>query len=167
MNVIQHMLETQADLQRDAYGVNHAFMREPSDARATYIRDNVLALTDELHEALGEVGWKPWATSRHLNEDAYVAELVDAWHFMMNLLLATGIPPEELARKFIMKYFEKVERNAARQVRGYDGVTDKCPGCHRALDDVAVACARADRTDGMFIVCAADGEWRKISATRP
>lgn len=151
MNVIQHMLETQADLQRRSYNIDPVTeLSEYPEIRAAYIRDNVLSLTDELHEALGEVGWKPWATSRHLNEDAYLAELVDAWHFMMNLLLATGIPPEELARKFIMKYFEKAERNATRQVRGYDGVTGKCPGCHRALDDTTVQCHASTVLTGTF-----------------
>jgi dimeric dUTPase (all-alpha-NTP-PPase superfamily) len=102
-----------------------------AEDRAEFIRWNVLALEDELHEALNEVGWKPWATSRHLNRDAYKKELVDALHFFTNLCLVAGISADEL----IAGYFEKAERNAQRQVEGYDGVTTKCPNCKRELDD--------------------------------
>jgi dimeric dUTPase (all-alpha-NTP-PPase superfamily) len=128
------MMATQTDLQRKSYGADPADLA--GDERAQYIRDMMLALEDELHEALAEVGWKPWATSRHLNRDAYLGEMVDAWHFFMNLLRVAKIEPAEL----FAGYMEKAARNAKRQADGYDGVAGKCPGCGRALDDPAVRC---------------------------
>lgn len=132
MFTIQHRLQT------EVYDIDVS--RLMPEVRSAFIRDNVLALTDELHEALNEVGWKPWATSRHIDIAAFISEMADAWHFMMNLLLATGLTPEELSSIFYNAYMHKAKKNEKRQEDGYDGVSTKCPLCKRALDDVAVAC---------------------------
>jgi dimeric dUTPase (all-alpha-NTP-PPase superfamily) len=89
------------------------------------------ALSDEVHEATNETGWKPWATSNHLNREAYLAELVDAWHFFMNMCLLADITPDEL----YAGYLAKNQVNHDRQTNGYDGVKSKCPGCKRAYDE--------------------------------
>jgi hypothetical protein len=110
----------------------HEFSEED---KITYIKDMVLACTDELHEALAEVGWKPWASSRHITREAYVGELVDAWQFLMNLFLVANVTPEELAARLQMKHLI----NRQRIENGYTG-TNKCPTCKRALDDVTTNC---------------------------
>ena len=98
-----------------------------------------MALEAELQEALDETGWKPWATSRHVNEDAYLNELVDALHFFVNLFALGGGTADDLYER----YCRKNDKNRARQLSGYDGVTGKCPLCRRALDDEAVTCTPA------------------------
>lgn len=123
-------LNLQNQLQRDAYGIAYESMN--TDEKIAAIKDMVLALTDELHEALAEVGWKPWATSRHIHTEALRGELIDAYHFLMNLMLIAGMTDEDVDRM----YREKNRRNLERQQAGYDGVTGKCPGCGRALDDM-------------------------------
>lgn len=100
------------------------------------IKTAILGLTDELHEALSETGWKPWASSKHINRDAVVGELVDAWHFLMMLFLLVGAGPDELWSG----YLKKIMKNQARQKRGYDGVSDKCGACGRAMDDDTTGC---------------------------
>lgn len=129
------MMDRQNALQRDSFG--HDFTTMTEEERVLFARDQILALLDEMHEALAEIGWKPWATSRHMNRDAFVGELVDAWHFLMNLLLSAHVTPEE----FFSLYVAKNEKNARRQNDGYDGVSTKCPGCKRAYDDTAVLCS--------------------------
>lgn len=109
------------------------------EEKVYYAKDQILACLDELHEALAEIGWKPWATSRHFNRDAFVGELIDAWHFLMNLFLVAEVKPHEL----FSLYVTKNDKNIARQEKGYDGVTDKCPNCKRAYDDDAVNCLPA------------------------
>lgn len=129
------MLDMQRELQEKTYGFGP--LEELDDqARMEWVRNNVLALTDELHEALAESGWKPWATSNHLNREAFASELVDAWHFFMNLMLICGMDMEDLARG----YERKRQVNILRQQLSYDGVSTKCRGCGRALDDEAVEC---------------------------
>lgn len=140
---IGELLKLQDDLQRASYA-NGSPIALDEDERIEFIRWNVLALEDELHEMLGECGWKPWATSSHVNEDAAFGELVDALHFFMNLLLVVAPSsvaltggPEAVGRLLEQRYVAKREKNARRQEEGYDGL-NKCVECKRALDDVVL-----------------------------
>lgn len=142
------MLKAQLQLQLESYGKDPRTL--DGDERADFVRWNAFALEDEIHEALGEIGWKPWATSRHLNAEAFIKEMVDAWHFFMNLLLVAGgelgLEPDELATMFEDRYFAKRKVNAQRQTDGYDGVSSKCENCHRDLAEVG--CRTNVTTDG-------------------
>lgn len=142
---LQDMLYEQERAQRDSHGLDLVSLT--GEDRIDAIRWNVLALEDELHEALAETGWRPWATSRHVNREAFLGELIDAWHFLMNLFLLADTDAEEIERL----YFAKRAKNDKRQRDGYDGVSEKCPGCGRALDDDAVECGLS--TNGRYIIC--------------
>ena len=106
---------------------------------AQFITWNFTALSVELGEMMAEVGWKPWASSRHVDYTPAYQEMVDAWHFFLNILLALGAshqrPIDSVARDFESYYVKKNAKNLQRQVEGYDGVKDKCLNCHRALED--------------------------------
>lgn len=141
-DMLTQMLKKQEDLQRIYIHISPVDIKENYD-RIVFIRDMILALTDELHEALNETGWKPWASSDHINEEAFKNELVDAWHFFMNLMLVAKMSPEEL----YIRYLRKHEKNKDRQEVGYDGL-DKCPMCKRAFDDDAVQCNYAYDANG-------------------
>lgn len=130
----QKALEAQLALQTNSFGKDPRILN--NDEKLEWVRWNVLALEDELHELLAETGWKPWASSRHVNREAYIGELVDAFHFMMNLMLIVDCDADE----FLNRYFEKRKINIKRQAEGYDGVSTKCSECHRALDDKSVTC---------------------------
>ena len=134
INVMEHMLQMQRNLQIDSYGYDPVGLED--EDLMDWVRWNTLALEDELHEALAETGWKPWATSNHIDREAVFHELIDAWHFFMNLLLVTGYD----ANDFYKAYCEKHHVNAIRQKNGYDGIKGKCKVCGRALDDPHVKC---------------------------
>jgi hypothetical protein len=102
------------------------------DERAHFFETMNFALISELVEASNEIGWKPWATSRHLNRYEYIGELVDAWHFLMNLFLLAGATEYEI----YTRYFEKQKVNIDRQLKGYDGVSSRCAFCHRNIAEV-------------------------------
>lgn len=138
---LQMIWHRQHDLQTTSFGVDPRQLE--GEALMEYIRGMVLALEDELHEALAETGWKPWADTTHLHADRFAGELVDALHFLVNLALVTGWTPEQ----FIDAYWAKAEVNARRQLAGYNGVDGKCPVCGRALDDPAVTCTAYECTD--------------------
>lgn len=129
----QLMLEMQQELQlvMPPAGRDPATLRD--DVMAEFMRWNAFALEDEIHEAMQEVGWKPWATSRHINYEAFLKEMVDAFHFFMNMLLCAGQgrKPAVIAEDFTILYIAKNAENAQRQQEGYDGVKDKCPVCKR------------------------------------
>lgn len=130
VNLIQRQLDLQIVKMADG---------DPRDlspeARAQFLTWNAFALTDEIHEAMQEVGWKPWATDRSVNREAFVREMVDAFHFFMNMLLAVspGMTAYAIAEEFTRFYAEKNAKNAQRQDEGYTG-REKCSQCHRELD---------------------------------
>lgn len=125
---------------------------DPSDLAGTerkaYIREQALALTDELHEALAETGWKSWATSDHINREAYASELADVYIFLMNLMLVGNVNMTDIFRLVEAKQ----AKNHKRQDDGYDGITTKCPACKRAYDDDAVECR--EETPHSYRYCA-------------
>ena len=123
---------------------------DPADkCNPHFLRDMKDALESELDELQNETGWKPWATSRHVNIDAARSEWIDAWHFMMNIALALGMDEEMI----LNMYMAKLKKNIARQDAGYDGVSTKCPKCKRAYDDDAVMCypPKFNRGEGMIL----------------
>jgi hypothetical protein len=117
-------------LQEEAYRDTN--WPKSGEALADSVMMNVAALATELGEAAAEVGWKPWASPRGwVNRDAYLRELVDVGHFLANLVVGVGCSDTE----WETLYTAKQALNLKRQLEGYDGVSTKCPVCHRALDD--------------------------------
>jgi dimeric dUTPase (all-alpha-NTP-PPase superfamily) len=126
---LERLLSRQRALQVDSFGGDpNSF---DTVTKVQYIKDMVLALTDELHEALNEITWKPWSSAEpQINRSEYVGELIDALHFLLNLLLAVGVTHNEL----LDRYFSKAEVNEKRQAEGYDN-SQKCDHCGRATDE--------------------------------
>lgn len=128
------MFKAQADLQRRILGMDPSQLSDVD--KMAYIREQALAMISEINEALGETGWKSWASSNHINRDAYVSELgADAMRFLINMLLVVNATPVELFKTFM----SKVDMVNAR-VGNYDGVSTKCPRCHRDRGDKGVEC---------------------------
>lgn len=125
-------LESTLELQRAAYGKDPGSLR--GNERGEYWTSMMFALNDEVSEFGAEVAWKPWANNRGeiVNRSAALGELVDAQHFIANLLLSIGATEEE----FWEAYREKQARNKARQeaAGGYNSKKSKCPSCGRELD---------------------------------
>lgn len=132
-DIVTAMIESQRILQ-EAHG--HDFKNMTDIQRMEYIRTMTLACTDELHEALKETGWKPWASSNHINHEEWMGEMADAWLFFMNLMLVGGMTAEDL----ISRTAKKQENAYVRMNNGYDGVSTKCPVCRRAYDNEGVKC---------------------------
>lgn len=87
------------------------------DKLIAYIRDMCIGLADEAHEVLGEIGWKPWGSSRHVNRNAACDEVVDAMRFLLNVTLALQMDGVEFRRRWDLS-LEKVTR---RVEEGYEG----------------------------------------------
>lgn len=155
---LETMFTLQDQMQRENFGASPddiATQGSPEE-RIAFYKDMHIAIISELQEALDEMGWKPWATSKHFNEAAVQGELVDAFHFFMNLCMVARLEPEQL----FDKYLAKRQKNIDRQNAGYDGVSTKCPGCKRALDDTAVNCHINEAGTGYW--CEVANEWSTI-----
>lgn len=117
-----------------------AFGEMTERERINYIKEQHLALVDELQEAMSEVSWKPWASAQFVNREAFIGEMVDLLHFAANMLVAVMCTDDELNKS----YTEKLRRNVNRQLNGYTG-TDKCIFCRRAFDDIDAHAVNGDQ----------------------
>jgi hypothetical protein len=126
------MLEKQRQFQRrlNGYDVDE----QTDEQRIENFKSSMFALIAELYEAVNEMGWKSWALSNHFNTQRVQEELVDAWHFFMNLMLHAGLTGDDLWKL----YARKLEVNFQRQDDKYDGVATKCMVCKRELSETAL-----------------------------
>ena len=70
-----------------------------------------IALIDELMESLRETPWKPWKKQQKLNRERLQQELIDAWHFMINLSIAAGLSSKKVHKAFIYKNKINIKRH--------------------------------------------------------
>jgi NTP pyrophosphatase (non-canonical NTP hydrolase) len=110
---LEILLRKQRDLQHLIQGEDCATLTDGK--RAEYIRLNVLAATDELHELLAEVGWKTWKKQGYglLNRDRYLDELADVMIFCLNLAVAADADGLELTDRIMKKQRVNEQRSAA------------------------------------------------------
>lgn len=74
------------------------------------------ALQDEVHEFVRELNWKPWKqTKKEVNVEAVQKELIDAWHFLIELSLMWGLNSDNVHDM----YLQKNQENHQRQDKGY------------------------------------------------
>jgi len=73
-------------------------------------KDTVLQLFSEIHEVLSEVKWKD--TGAHFDTDRLKIkeEIIDVFHFVINLALIWGMDAEELYKEFVKKNNKNYER---------------------------------------------------------
>ena len=107
-SIIDELLTLQTSLEQ-AWGR----LPDLTDAEAVseYIRQTVLCATDELHELLQEVHWKPWKEGHGIRDvEAYREELADVIHFVLDLYLAAGLTGDDLVNDYFSKHHENVRR---------------------------------------------------------
>lgn len=117
---MKEMLEMQAKLQ-EFLGADFDSM--DMEERAQFAKNHYTYLVQELNEALYELPFfKEWKNYDNMTVDEmaaalkrYKAELVDAFHFFMNLMLVYDMSFDELKSSYI----EKNKENFERQKRGY------------------------------------------------
>ena len=114
---LEKMFEMQQSLQ-EALGSIKAGL--PIEERTALIKDMILATTDELHELLARFPWKPWKSYVGFSktEDGWKEtrmEVVDIFHFFMNLCILVDLTPKDLYNY----YTSKNQENFDRIKRGY------------------------------------------------
>lgn len=78
---------------------------------ANYIFWNLFAAQQELAEAAVEFSWKPWAVDQpFVNRDRIVDELVDANHFIGNILVGMGVTDKEWEEAYQRKQQKNMDR---------------------------------------------------------
>jgi len=97
-------------------------IRQSDSLKQQYINQMILACYEEVNEIMRETAYKnpkhvPFGWKKHQNWDLknYKDEIVDLWHFTMNLMLAVDMKPEE----FFEIYKEKNKKNLERWNNDY------------------------------------------------
>lgn len=88
-------------------------IKEPFDGYRIFMLSTAL-----LHEAVElqrETNWKWWKKETKTDIDKVQEEIIDIWHFVIQVSIEAGLDP----KKLIEKYMEKNRENLARQERGY------------------------------------------------
>lgn len=112
-------LDTMLDLQREVES-KWGRLPDPHDDEAisTYLREVILCATDELHEVLAEVNWKPWKEPRGIkNIVAYREEVADVMHFILDLYLAAGLTGEDIYQDYVAKHNINIDRTTNSQYK--------------------------------------------------
>lgn len=80
------------------------------------IREFASYTVEELYEAINHLKNKPWKqTHRPTDKPAFMEELADMWHFLIELHILAGITPVDVFEN----YFRKSLVNQHRQETGY------------------------------------------------
>ncbi|HSA75290.1 MAG TPA: dUTPase [Candidatus Nitrosocosmicus sp.] len=73
------------------------------------------ALLHEVVELQRETDWKWWKTEKGIENQRIQEEVIDLWHFLIQLSIEAGLDPELL----VAKYIQKNKENTKRQQQGY------------------------------------------------
>jgi len=119
MDKLDIMFSMQKKLQ-DSLGIFEKIKNE--EDKQAYINQMLLACFEEVTEIMKKTAYKNpeyvkfgWKKNQKWNLEVFKIEIVDLFHFMMNLCLATNITADE----FYKIYCEKNLENYERQKRGY------------------------------------------------
>jgi dimeric dUTPase (all-alpha-NTP-PPase superfamily) len=67
------------------------------------IRLMFIGIITEACEALENTNWKPWKKQSQLNIQNFQKEIIDLWHFVINLTIISGLNSETLYNNFLEK----------------------------------------------------------------
>ena len=121
MNELEYMFKMQKAFQDK---VDQRYKSTDLKERAAFLRDHFVFCNQEMQEMLYEIPffkhWKDYSkmTDEEVEEayDKAKEEIIDAWHFFINIMLGLGMTAEEL----FTRYLDKHKENIRRQDEGYD-----------------------------------------------
>ncbi len=116
-NILEKIFELQTIFQKSlGYNIPKYALSIMSKENVELIKIQTLALIDEAMESLREVPWKPWKnTNRTIDLEAYRMELIDIFHFLVNLFIFAGMDTQMV----LEYYLRKNKINLERQKSGY------------------------------------------------
>lgn len=113
---LEHIFEEQNMLQYKLFKKDTLMLNDTDGQK--FINLNCLAIIDEIMEALRETRFKNpnyikfgWKKTQKLNNEKFKEELVDVFHFFVNLCLVSGMDANELHERYMKKRTENLRRN--------------------------------------------------------
>ena len=120
MDRLEEMLDEQRKFQ---VRLDPGFCYKTIEEEVAFIKEHSIHLNQEINEMLYELPffkpWKDYSKMTEMDQECAMVkaqkEMVDAWHFFMNMMLALGFDADLLHTM----YMEKIKENHARQNAGY------------------------------------------------
>jgi dimeric dUTPase (all-alpha-NTP-PPase superfamily) len=88
-------------------------VKEPFDGYRIFMLST--ALVHEAIELQRETNWKWWKKEITLDKEKIQEEIIDMWHFLVQISIESGLDSNSLMEK----YMEKNAENLKRQIKGY------------------------------------------------
>ncbi len=88
-------------------------IKEPFDGYRVFMLSS--ALIHEAIELQRETNWKWWKKADQLNENKIQEEIIDLWHFLIQISIEVGLD----SKTVVEKYIEKNLKNLKRQENDY------------------------------------------------
>ncbi|MGN6629825.1 MAG: dUTPase [Candidatus Nitrosocosmicus sp.] len=101
-------LENSENKMKNLYNI-----KEPFDGCRIFMLST--ALVHEAIELQRETNWKWWKKDNNIERDKIQEEIIDIWHFLLQLSIEAGLD----SRKLIDLYIKKNKENLDRQIQGY------------------------------------------------
>jgi dimeric dUTPase (all-alpha-NTP-PPase superfamily) len=108
MDKLDYIFKMQEDLQK-RLGYNY------KEFNNNYFNLMFIGAITELCEMLEKTKWKPWKKSANNDITEIQKEIIDAWHFLINLSIHAGMSSDYLFNMYI----NKNNINHERQKNGY------------------------------------------------
>ena len=101
-------LENSENKMKNLYNI-----KDPFDGYRIFMLST--ALVHEAIELQRETNWKWWKKDNNIERDKIQDEIIDIWHFLLQLSIEAGLD----SRKLIELYIKKNKENLDRQIQGY------------------------------------------------
>lgn len=118
--MLKEMFEHQKELQKKLGTLSK--MNESEPMRQKYVNQQILAIHEEAVEIMRESAYKNpdfvefgWKKGQQWDVDKFKEEIIDLWHFVMNLCIACNMDADE----FYVRYCQKNKINIERKAKGY------------------------------------------------
>ncbi len=114
----QQLIEKYHDIEAKNTGLDIPANPVDLNDRASQLRikDFMWRITEELGEAANCLKLKPWKSTPMVTDEVhFLEEMIDAFHFMIELLIMVGFTPESLTQM----YLNKAAVNSFRQTSNY------------------------------------------------
>ena len=112
-NQLYHMFEIQKEFQT----YKKIWKKIKDVGIQKYINQMLLACHEEISEIMRETNYKNpdfvefgWKKNQQMNVKRYKEEIIDLWHFVMNLWLCVDGTPKEFYNMYLEKNKENIER---------------------------------------------------------
>ena len=111
MDILVDLFEMQESFQKSLGNKLPSGMMEIiSKNNIDNVKIQIFALVNEAMEALNEIPWKPWKKNQKFDLEKFRIELIDIFHFLINLFIFSGFGPYGVKRYFIKKNKINIQR---------------------------------------------------------